>query len=829
MKFHAFEGTCSDINGRPEVSVFKSRIALTNGEDARQVVSECMHAFLMDWRVNTLRRQTADIGRSNAVNSEGIRLQSRLKWLEDSYTAPSFVKALYMNTKDDGLNICATEFVRGIQLTKFVADNIRSDKQLVDLLQALLLVLYDLDSAGVVHRDLTPNNFIVQSRQQLNTSSPTSTPDNSSDPYGPSASSFSVWLVDFSQAVSPLLPSSNLLPPGSYRHPNVSLASDVYSMGLVVLELLRSYLNFDAAWVLPLVHRMTQLRYEAVDSRTGQYLSRETGARTFVSSCESEVRRDKTTNSSTIDVGFAEDVTETVRWDQREILGLVELLHSLWRKESAVRVRNTAATASRRSESYDHDQLQQQQQQCATGVSPDNLTSHVSHISTTSVSDFQPNSASKSPTTSSSSNTENNRSRTGGGKVHPCSESSGYSSLFTLDLSVNRTAEHATDPNGDSGDASNHRLDLRDEWRCASINGVHSYAVRYQPRRQQLTFELRSQALWKAHSYTVPVLEQSMVGLTVLDVGAGFSLYFALRAVQFGARRVTVLNVDSDPVLSAHARALVQHLGAPFSELIEVVDASLEEFTYSRHTPHTLRTAASAGADGHPPVEPVPIAAAAEEWALKHHQSAADVTFAFGVLPFYFACGGGNNGGGRSSRGSDSERTVGNESSSGRGRAPAAMPLFHDNHQQDYQQDHQQGQGVNAKMDPGAGALLDTPAPQQQQAWGVPFSATGNLERILARLRSLTGQVLLLDWFLPQHKILRSTEYLARAIPPGAYSTRKVDVRHLSNLVGPPPVHTHSQQQQEEEEEEQGTAEQLDMLDSPYTDEMFFQVNYASM
>jgi serine/threonine protein kinase len=143
---------------------------------------------------------------------------------------PNIVKLYGEGEWEGGLYI-AMEMIHGISLRQFIAQQSLSLKRTIDILLQVSYALLHLHTHGVIHRDLKPENILI-------------------------AENGTVKVIDFGIAQLHEEPASKpaplqLMGTPSYMSPeqkdnphNVTIASDIYSLGIITYELILGRLSY---------------------------------------------------------------------------------------------------------------------------------------------------------------------------------------------------------------------------------------------------------------------------------------------------------------------------------------------------------------------------------------------------------------------------------------------------------------------------------------------------------------------------------------------------------------------------------------------------------
>jgi serine/threonine protein kinase len=183
---------------------------------------ECLHLFQLD----------------KSPNSPAENIPARAA---SRYAPPRFPRALYLHNRHPLFEgaVCVSEYLQGVPLVWHVA-KLRSDDDVADFALAMIDLVATLSEHSIMHRDISPSNIVVQETK---------------DSFG--GSIFRIILFDFTWAISPGIKQYEDPPRflnSIYGHP--SKASDVYSVGYVLHDMLSMYCDMDTRWLNPVVKAM---------------------------------------------------------------------------------------------------------------------------------------------------------------------------------------------------------------------------------------------------------------------------------------------------------------------------------------------------------------------------------------------------------------------------------------------------------------------------------------------------------------------------------------------------------------------------------------------
>jgi len=199
--------------------------------------TECLHLTFLEWS-------------RNQSLSDHQRVKSDDPSAQSSFLASSFPSAYFLNTRHhSGVSVCISEFIHdAMPLDVYVTNHVHTSMDVLHLAEGLLDVLLKLNAAQIVHRDVMTRNILVQLTDH----------------------GHRVILVDFTWAVSPSLQSRvNEKLSDHYRYSSSSGEAahcDVFSMGIVLFDIIQSHLLLDARWMLPLLLAMTNTSHKVSHS-----------------------------------------------------------------------------------------------------------------------------------------------------------------------------------------------------------------------------------------------------------------------------------------------------------------------------------------------------------------------------------------------------------------------------------------------------------------------------------------------------------------------------------------------------------------------------------
>lgn len=167
------------------------------------------------------------------------------------YGPPLFPQAFYLNNRHPlgDASVCISEYISGIPLARHVS-SLKTDAEVADFALAMIDLTATLAAHHVVHRDIHPNNLVLQ--QSVDTSG---------------NSIYRIVLIDFTWAVSPGIVQFER-PPSYFNliYGAPLTPSDSYSIGFVIHDVLSMYCDLDTTWLSPVIEIMMtpQDRFDSI-------------------------------------------------------------------------------------------------------------------------------------------------------------------------------------------------------------------------------------------------------------------------------------------------------------------------------------------------------------------------------------------------------------------------------------------------------------------------------------------------------------------------------------------------------------------------------------
>ncbi len=145
---------------------------------------------------------------------------------------PNIIKLYGQGEWEKGLYI-AMEFIHGVSLTQFITQHSLSIKRTLEVVLQVAYALLHLHSHGVIHRDLKPENILIDEEGEVK------------------VIDFGIAQLHEERLQPEMEGQSRFLGTPTYMSPeqkenslNVTFASDIYSLGLILFELITGKLSY---------------------------------------------------------------------------------------------------------------------------------------------------------------------------------------------------------------------------------------------------------------------------------------------------------------------------------------------------------------------------------------------------------------------------------------------------------------------------------------------------------------------------------------------------------------------------------------------------------
>jgi serine/threonine protein kinase/tetratricopeptide (TPR) repeat protein len=184
------------------------------------------------------RKAALKILRSQLINNpERVRRFQREARAASALNHPNII-TIYDFGQDNGRDYIATEFVEGRTLRAYVGDPGLTINEIIDVAVQVARALEAAHSAGIVHRDIKPENILLRPDgyvKVLDFGLAKLTERESSDDKAAESAS---WRVDFETQAGMVLGTVNYMSPEQARGQAVDGRSDLFSLGVVLYELI---------------------------------------------------------------------------------------------------------------------------------------------------------------------------------------------------------------------------------------------------------------------------------------------------------------------------------------------------------------------------------------------------------------------------------------------------------------------------------------------------------------------------------------------------------------------------------------------------------------
>ncbi|MFY9554720.1 MAG: protein kinase, partial [Blastocatellia bacterium] len=184
------------------------------------------------------RRAALKILRSQLINNpERVRRFQREARAASALNHPNII-TIYDFGHENGRDYIASEFVEGRTLRAYVGDPGLTLNEIIDVAVQVARALEAAHSAGIVHRDIKPENIVLRPDgyvKVLDFGLAKLTERESGDDKAAESAS---WRVDFETQAGMVLGTVNYMSPEQARGQTVDGRSDLFSLGVVLYELI---------------------------------------------------------------------------------------------------------------------------------------------------------------------------------------------------------------------------------------------------------------------------------------------------------------------------------------------------------------------------------------------------------------------------------------------------------------------------------------------------------------------------------------------------------------------------------------------------------------
>ena len=153
---------------------------------------------------------------------------------------------IYDVGEDNGIQYLVTEYVEGMDLKKYISENFPIDfVKVIDIMEQILAAVAHAHAHGIIHRDLKPQNILIDRQGHVK------------------ITDFGIALAtgDSLTQTTTLMGSVHYLSPEQARGSIVTKQSDIYSLGIILFELLVGHVPFqgETAVSIALKHSQSQM------------------------------------------------------------------------------------------------------------------------------------------------------------------------------------------------------------------------------------------------------------------------------------------------------------------------------------------------------------------------------------------------------------------------------------------------------------------------------------------------------------------------------------------------------------------------------------------
>ena len=168
---------------------------------------------------------------------------------------------VYDYGEEGGSQYLVTEFVEGMDLKRYIAQNWPIPvSRIIDIMREILAGIAVAHQAGIIHRDLKPQNILISTDGEAKVSD-----------FGIARAQSSFGMTQTNTAIG----SVHYMAPEQVRGDSASNRSDIYSLGIMLFEMITGHVPFDGETAVAIAVKHTQSQMPSVrdvDPRVPQAL-----------------------------------------------------------------------------------------------------------------------------------------------------------------------------------------------------------------------------------------------------------------------------------------------------------------------------------------------------------------------------------------------------------------------------------------------------------------------------------------------------------------------------------------------------------------------------
>jgi serine/threonine protein kinase/roadblock/LC7 domain-containing protein len=159
---------------------------------------------------------------------------------------------IYEIGESDGTHFIATEFIDGKTLTEYAKHNPLNFKSVLEIAVQIASALDDAHSAGIVHRDIKPDNVMVRANglvKLLDFGIAKLSGSNAQ----PNLDSEATTAIKSGTTPGMIIGTANYMSPEQAKGQTVDARSDIFSFGVLLYEMIAGHLPFEGATAMEMI------------------------------------------------------------------------------------------------------------------------------------------------------------------------------------------------------------------------------------------------------------------------------------------------------------------------------------------------------------------------------------------------------------------------------------------------------------------------------------------------------------------------------------------------------------------------------------------------